>query len=34
MAEQVTLVELSVTRASLENRYLALTAEPTTEGAR
>ncbi|HEY5248536.1 MAG TPA: ATP-binding cassette domain-containing protein, partial [Dermatophilaceae bacterium] len=34
MAEQVTLVELSVTRASLENRYLALTAEPATEGAR
>ena len=32
MAEQVTLVELSVTRASLENRYLALTAEPTAEG--
>jgi len=34
MAEQLTLVELSVTRASLENRYLALIAEPTTEGAR
>jgi len=34
MAEQITLVELSVTRASLETRYLALTEEPTTDGAR
>jgi len=33
MAEQLTLVELTVTRASLEDRYLSLTAEPTTEGA-
>jgi len=31
MAEQVTLVELSITRASLEDRYLTLTAEPTAE---
>jgi ABC-2 type transport system ATP-binding protein len=31
MAEQVTLVELTVTRASLEDRYLTLTAEPTEE---
>ena len=34
MAEQVTLVELTVTRASLEDRYLTLTNEPTEEGAR
>jgi ABC-2 type transport system ATP-binding protein len=38
MAEQVTLVELSINRASLEDRYLTLTAEPTAaateEGAR
>jgi ABC-2 type transport system ATP-binding protein len=38
MAEQVTLVELTVTRASLEERYLTLTKEPTAdpreEGAR
>jgi ABC-2 type transport system ATP-binding protein len=38
MAEQVTLVELTITRASLEDRYLTLTkeptAEPTEEGAR
>jgi ABC-2 type transport system ATP-binding protein len=34
MAEQITLVELSITRASLEERYLTLTAEPTDEGAR
>jgi ABC-2 type transport system ATP-binding protein len=33
MAEQITLVELSITRASLEERYLTLTAEPT-EGTR
>jgi acyl-CoA synthetase (AMP-forming)/AMP-acid ligase II len=33
MAEQLTLVELTVSRASLEDRYLSLTAEPTTEGA-
>jgi ABC-2 type transport system ATP-binding protein len=35
MAEQVTLVELTITRASLEDRYLTLTREPTeapTEG--
>jgi ABC-2 type transport system ATP-binding protein len=34
MAEQLTLVELTVTRASLEERYLTLTAEPTEPGAR
>ena len=38
MAEQLTLVELTITRASLEERYLALTKgpteEPTEEGAR
>ena len=38
MAEQITLVELTITRASLEERYLALTAErteePTDAGAR
>jgi len=34
MAEQVTLIELTVTRASLEDRYLTLTNEPTEEGAR
>jgi ABC-2 type transport system ATP-binding protein len=34
MAEQLTLVELTVTHASLEDRYLSLTAEPTPEGAR
>jgi len=38
MAEQLTLVELTITRASLEERYLTLTkeptAEPTAEGAR
>ena len=38
MAEQVTLVELTITRASLEDRYLTLTkeptADPTEEGAR
>jgi ABC-2 type transport system ATP-binding protein len=33
MAEKITLVELSVTRASLEARYLALTEEPPTDGA-
>jgi ABC-2 type transport system ATP-binding protein len=33
MAEQVTLVELTVTRASLEDRYLSMTGEPTEEGA-
>jgi len=35
MAEQLTLVELTITRASLEDRYLTLTREPTeapTEG--
>jgi ABC-2 type transport system ATP-binding protein len=31
MAEQLTLVELTVTRASLEDRYLTLTAEPAEE---
>jgi ABC-2 type transport system ATP-binding protein len=31
MAEQVTLVELTITRASLEDRYLTLTKEPTAE---
>jgi ABC-2 type transport system ATP-binding protein len=31
MAEQVTLVELSITHASLEDRYLTLTKEPTTD---
>jgi hypothetical protein len=31
MAEQLTLVELSITRASLEDRYLTLTKEPTGE---
>ena len=31
MAEQVTLVELTITRASLEERYLTLTKEPTAE---
>ena len=31
MAEQVTLVELTITRASLEERYLTLTKEPTEE---
>ena len=31
MAEQLTLVELSITRASLEERYLTLTKEPTAE---
>jgi ABC-2 type transport system ATP-binding protein len=31
MAEQVTLVELTITRASLEERYLTLTKEPTGE---
>jgi ABC-2 type transport system ATP-binding protein len=38
MAEQVTLVELTINRASLEDRYLTLTkeptADPTEEGAR
>jgi hypothetical protein len=38
MAEQLTLIELTITRASLEDRYLTLTrepaAEPTEEGAR
>jgi len=34
MAEQLTLIELTVTRASLEDRYLTLTNEPTEEGAR
>ena len=31
MAEQVTLVELTITRASLEERYLTLTKKPTEE---
>jgi ABC-2 type transport system ATP-binding protein len=31
MAEQLTLVELTITRASLEDRYLTLTKEPTEE---
>jgi ABC-2 type transport system ATP-binding protein len=31
MAEQLTLVELTITRASLEERYLTLTKEPTEE---
>jgi ABC-2 type transport system ATP-binding protein len=31
MAEQLTLVELTITRASLEDRYLNLTSDPTTE---
>jgi len=31
MAEQLTLVELTITRASLEERYLTLTKEPTAE---
>jgi ABC-2 type transport system ATP-binding protein len=31
MAEQLTLVELTITRASLEDRYLSLTKEPATE---
>jgi ABC-2 type transport system ATP-binding protein len=31
MAEDLTLVELTITRASLEDRYLTLTREPTTE---
>jgi ABC-2 type transport system ATP-binding protein len=31
MAEQVTLVELTINRASLEDRYLTLTKEPTVE---
>jgi ABC-2 type transport system ATP-binding protein len=31
MAEQLTLVELTVRRASLEDRYLTLTKEPTAE---
>jgi ABC-2 type transport system ATP-binding protein len=31
MAEQLTLVELTVTRASLEERYLTLTKEPTKD---
>ena len=34
MAEQITLTELSVTSPSLEDRYLAMTAQTTTEGAR
>jgi ABC-2 type transport system ATP-binding protein len=34
MAEHLTLTELTVTRASLEDRYLSLTAEPAPEGAR
>jgi len=33
MAEQLTLVELTITRASLEDRYLSLTKEPATEPA-
>jgi ABC-2 type transport system ATP-binding protein len=31
MAEQLTLVELTIARASLEDRYLSLTKEPATE---
>jgi ABC-2 type transport system ATP-binding protein len=34
MAEELTLVQLTVTHANLEDRYLTLTAEPTTEAAR
>jgi ABC-2 type transport system ATP-binding protein len=34
MAEHLTLIELTVTHASLEDRYLSLTAEPSPEGAR
>ncbi len=34
MAEDITLIEIAVTRASLEARYLALTGESTTEDSR
>jgi ABC-2 type transport system ATP-binding protein len=34
MAEDLTLVELTVNHANLEDRYLTLTAEPTPEAAR
>jgi ABC-2 type transport system ATP-binding protein len=34
MTEQITLVEISVTRANLESRYLALTEEPSANSAR